>query len=172
MRISVLSIEDNYCELYSRREMTMKRQFFIYISLLLILFLFSCSKFVEGIPPDEPEQKEGETVIITPAAVGGNSANLKVGDQLEIHIPTIPMEGFHWEIQEFDDTILRQEGNPVYVQDPDPNSAGGNVIIKFTAIDQGETNIHLLYVQPETDSNPSLSSASFGMLVEVSPNGN
>jgi predicted secreted protein len=104
----------------------------------------------------------GKTVVITPA-IKGNSANLNVGDTLEIQIPTIPTEGFEWVAQDLDTNILVQEGSAAYTEDASPNSAGGIVTLIFKAVGAGQTNLNLLYVNPST----SLSSDSFGMVVEV-----
>ena len=104
----------------------------------------------------------GKTVVITPA-IKGNLANLNVGDTLEIQIPTIPTEGFEWVAQDLDTNILVQEGSAVYTEDASPNSAGGIVTLIFKAAGSGQTNLNLLYV----NSSSSLSSDSFGMVVEV-----
>jgi predicted secreted protein len=68
---------------------------------------------------------DGKTVVVTPA-IKGNSASLNVGDVLEIQMPTIPTEGFEWQTQDLDTTILTQEGEAVYTADTSPNVAGGN----------------------------------------------
>ncbi|OGO59205.1 MAG: hypothetical protein A2029_17460 [Chloroflexi bacterium RBG_19FT_COMBO_47_9] len=104
----------------------------------------------------------GKTVVITPA-IKGNLANLNVGDTIEIQIPTIPTEGFEWVAQDLDTNILVQEGSAVYTEDSSPNSAGGIVTLIFKAAGSGQTNLNLLYV----NSSSSLSSDSFGMVVEV-----
>jgi inhibitor of cysteine peptidase len=107
-----------------------------------------------------------KTVIVTPA-ITGNSANLNVGDTLEIQLPTIPTPGFDWQTQDLDTTILVQEGSTVYTKDSSPNSAGGIVTLKFTAIAAGKTTLTLLYVSASSIDTPSLSSNSFSMTVEV-----
>jgi predicted secreted protein len=65
--------------------------------------------------------------------------------------------------QDLDTNILIQEGSAVYTEDSSPNSAGGIVTLIFNAVGAGQTNLNLLYVNPTS----SLSSDSFGMLVEV-----
>ena len=108
----------------------------------------------------------GKTIVITPA-IKGNSASLAVGDTLEIKIPTIPKEGFSWEAQELDTSIVRQEGSAAYTADTSPNSAGGMVTLLFKAVGAGNTTITLLYVKPATDDLPSVSSNSFSVTVDV-----
>jgi predicted secreted protein len=108
----------------------------------------------------------GKTIIVTPA-VRGNSASLNVGDSLEIQIPTIPKEGFEWEAQDLDTTILVQEGSAVYTADSDPNSAGGIVTLRFTAVGAGTINLTLLFMNAASSEGLSWSKDSFGMSVEV-----
>ena len=109
---------------------------------------------------------DGKTVVVTPA-IKGNSASLNVGDILEIQMPTIPTEGFEWQTQDLDTTILTQEGEAVYTADTSPNSAGGTVILRFNAVGAGETVIKLLYVNSSSNGVPSLSSNSFSVVVVV-----
>ena len=108
----------------------------------------------------------GKTLVITPA-IKGNSASLNVGDTLEIQIPTIPTEGFVWEAQDLDTTILFQEGSAVYTEDSSPDSAGGIVTLKFKAVGIGKTTLNLLYVNSPSNEAPSFSKNSFGMTVDV-----
>jgi predicted secreted protein len=108
----------------------------------------------------------GKTVVITPA-IKGNSASLNVGDTLEIQIPTIPTAEFDWEVQDLDTTILLQEGSAEYTEDASQNSAGGIVTLIFKAVGIGKTTLNLLYINSSSNEAPSLSTNSFGMIVEV-----
>jgi inhibitor of cysteine peptidase len=132
-------------------------QFFTVIAGFCLL-LTACGGLVPG--------AEGNTVVITPA-VKGNSASLKVGDTLEIQIPTIPTAGFEWQAQDLDTTILQQEGSAVYTEDASPNSAGGIVTLRFTAVGAGNTTLNLLYVNSSVSGDLSLSKNSFSVTVEV-----
>ena len=109
---------------------------------------------------------DGKTVVVTPA-IKGNPTSLNVGDTLELQLPTIPTEGFEWQTQDLDTTILAQEGVAVYTADTSPNSAGGLVTFKFTAVGAGETVLKFLYVNSSSNGVPSLSSDSFSMVVVV-----
>jgi len=95
----------------------------------------------------------GRTVIVTPA-IKGNSATLNVGDMLEIQIPTIPIAGYEWEVQDLDANILLQEGSAIYTADPDPNAVGGIVSLRFKAVTVGNTSLNLLYVSSPSDGSP------------------
>ena len=128
----------------------------------LCLLLSACAESVPGAMP-EPM---GKTVVITPA-IKGNSASLDVGDILEIQIPTIPTQGFEWQVQNLDTNILLQEGIAVYTEDTYPISAGGVTTLRFKAVGSGKTNLSLLYVNTPSGETPSMSKQSFGMPVEV-----
>ena len=109
---------------------------------------------------------EGSTIVVTPA-IKGNSANLKVGDILEIQIPTIPTEGYEWQVEDLDTNILALQGNPEYVKDTSENSAGGTTILRFKTVGAGKTNIGLIYTNAATAGNLALTMKTFGMSVEV-----
>jgi len=131
---------------------------FVTIMTTLCVLLSACGGSVPN--------SDGKTVVVTPA-IKGNSASLNVGDILEIQMPTIPTEGFEWQTQDLDTTILTQEGEAVYTADTSPNSAGGTVILRFNAVGAGETVIKLLYVNSSSNGVPSLSSNSFSVVVVV-----
>jgi inhibitor of cysteine peptidase len=127
--------------------------------LLLSTLLFSaCS--------NTSELGENTTVVVTPA-IKGNSASLKVGDILEIQIPTIPTEGYAWQVQDLDTKILTQQGDPEYVKDTSENSAGGTTILRFKAVGAGKTNIGLIYTNAASAGDLALTMKTFGMSVEV-----
>ena len=127
--------------------------------LLLSTLLFSaCS--------NTSELGENTTVVVTPA-IQGNSASLKVDDILEIQIPTIPTEGYAWQVQDLDTKILTQQGDPEYLKDTSENSAGGTTILRFKAVGAGKTNIGLIYTNAATAGDLALTMKTFGMSVEV-----
>ena len=111
-------------------------------------------------------ESEGKTVVVIPSPKG-NSASLAVGDTLEIQIPTIPTEGFDWQAQDLDTSILVQEGTAEYVADTSPNSAGGTVTLRFKAVGKGTLNLTLLYVNSPENPALSMSSNSLGVTVVV-----
>jgi predicted secreted protein len=110
--------------------------------------------------------KDVATIVVTPA-IRGNSENLQVGDILEIQIPTIPKEGYEWEVTDLDTTVLIQEGSAVYTADPSPDSAGGTVILRFRAVSAGTTDLSLAYGSGSIEESPSFTTNTFGMTVTV-----
>jgi Predicted secreted protein len=103
---------------------------------------------------------EGETIVVTPA-IKGNSASVKVGDILEVQIPTIPKEGSEWQVEKIDAKILTQEGDIEYIQDENADSAGGITTLRFKAVGTGTTTLTLVYGTATESSN------SFAVTVEV-----
>jgi inhibitor of cysteine peptidase len=137
----------------------MRTRIYCLTILLLSTLLFSaCS--------NTSELGENTTVVVTPA-IKGNSASLKVGDILEIQIPTIPTEGYAWQVQDLDTKILTQQGDPEYVKDTSENSAGGTTILRFKAVGAGKTNIGLIYTNAASAGDLALTMKTFGMSVEV-----
>ncbi len=107
-----------------------------------------------------------KTVIVTPA-INANTAELNVGDTLELQIPTIPSAGYEWQARNLDTGILHQDGNPVYTPGTGQNSAGGIVTLKFTAVGAGNTTLHLIFASSASVGTTSLSSSSFSVTVIV-----
>lgn len=111
-------------------------------------------------------EAQSEIVIITPSA-RGNSAALTVGDILEVRIPSIPSEGYEWQVRDLDTSVLIQEGEAVYLEDTSPDSAGGIVTLKFKAVGIGKTTLSLEYTNAGSTDGPALSKDTFGMAVTV-----
>jgi predicted secreted protein len=130
------------------------------------LLVFLGSLILLAACTESGNSSEAKIVIITPA-IQGNSARINVGDTLEIQLPTIPKEGFEWQVQDLDTRILHQEDGAVYTADPGPNSAGGVVTLRFISVGSGKTTLNLLYINSPSTGTPVLSSNSFGVTVEV-----
>lgn len=126
------------------------------ILVLLAIALTACAA-----PGSVPE---GKLVVIEPAP-NPITAKLKVGDVLELRLPTIPAEGYTWQPQDLDTKILRQEGE--YIADKGPNASGGVTTVRFKALAAGSTSLTLIYANPKAASGLGLSSQSFGLSVEV-----
>ena len=108
----------------------------------------------------------GNGLVITPK-IQGQSFLLKVGDTFSVQIPTIPTEGFTWEAQDLDTTILTQLGAPVFTADSTTAGAGGIVTINFKVVGPGTTALNLIYTQPSINGAPSLYTNSFGVTIEA-----
>ncbi len=115
-------------------------------------------------PADGVVVVKGSTIT---AREPGQTVKLKVGDTLEVRIPTIPRSGFTWQPQKLNTSILEQLGDPVYEPDTSPNAAGGTVIVRFKAVGPGTAPLTLAYVGAPSGGGLSLSSDTFGLTVNV-----
>lgn len=108
---------------------------------------------------------EGKLVVVTPSP-RPISVSLKVGDTLEVRLPTIPQEGFSWQVQALDSKILKQDGEAVYVEDDGVNAAGGTTTLRFKALKAGTGTLTLIFAG-SVNGSPEMSAQSFGLSVEV-----
>lgn len=148
----------------------MKISITLLVCVFILVVLPACQLIPGEIPVEEPPpaavESEGKVVIVTPA-IGPNSAILEVGDTLELQLATIPMEGFEWVVDALDTTILVQKSDAAFVEDPSPDSAGGQVVFHFTAVGTGKTILNLFYVSEGSDESPSMTTKSFSLTVTV-----
>jgi predicted secreted protein len=135
-----------------------KNYHFLITVMVLSLFLSACTSNVSA--------PGSNTIVVTPA-INGNSVSMKVGDVLEIQIPTLPTPGYEWRVQDTADKILLQNGSAVYTEDSSPDSAGGITSLKFGATQTGTTTLVLLYSNSPSNGEPALSSNSFSIVVDV-----
>ncbi len=125
-----------------------------------LILLAAVSLLVTACSSAAANSPEGEIVVVKPE-IQGVSATLNVGDTLEVQIPTIPTEGFQWEPMKLDESLLLQEGSAEYIEDTSPDSAGGVVVLRFTAVGSGHINLSLAYTNGEFTSN------TFGVSVDI-----
>ena len=136
----------------------MKIYIFIFALLTMLLGLSACEVSGDG---------SGRNRVIVTPAVKPNTVSLKVGDTLELQLPTIPIEGYQWVVDEINTAVLVQEGDAIYTPDDSPDSAGGIVLISFKAVGAGSTIVSLSYVSEPTDETPSFITNTFAMMVDV-----
>jgi predicted secreted protein len=113
---------------------------------------------------------EGTTVMIgavVTAAREAKSVSVRVGDTLEIQIPSIPTAGFKWEPKDLDTSILTPLGDPVFEADSASAGAGGITTLKFKVVGAGITTLTLIYASASKNGLPSMYKDSFGMTVEA-----
>jgi predicted secreted protein len=109
----------------------------------------------------------GAKLLVVTPAINGNSAELAVGDVLEIRLPTIPSPGYAWQVEDLDSQVLIQVGDAVYTPDTSENSAGGITTVKFEAVGPGSSTALLLFTGTPSQQKPALSSDSFSLAVTV-----
>jgi len=76
----------------------------------------------------------------------GMTIGLKVGQMLAVRLDSNPSTGYSWQVGQVDDTILKQQGEPQFIQPADaPPGAGGAQVFLFTAAAGGSTTLMLVY---------------------------
>lgn len=87
--------------------------------------------------------------------MNGQTVTLEKGQQLVISLEGNPTTGYNWELVEFDETILRQVGEPEYKSDSMLIGSGGVITYTLEALESGKTNVKLIYHRGwETDVPP------------------
>ena len=149
----------------------MKLTISLLASIVLIIILSACSS-VMGIPTDDetPEVttstpvRDENIVVVTPVYDGPNQVNLSIGQVLVVQIPTIPQEGYKWMLLDYDSSVLAPEGEGAYIEDTDPDSAGGVAEFRFVVVGKGECSLNFDY----RNEDEGVSSNTYGLMVTVS----
>ncbi|MGA9349804.1 MAG: protease inhibitor I42 family protein [Anaerolineae bacterium] len=117
-----------------------------FVALLTLLVAFTVAA---GCNPQQQEIK---------ASIGdnGREMQLKKGQTLVVTLEANPTTGYSWEVAEpLDEQVLRQVGEPEFKQESDLVGAGGVQILRFEAMNAGQTTFKLVYHRPwEKDVEP------------------
>jgi len=147
----------------------MKSKFAILLNISILLMISACVPVISAenqgsAEMDEsPDPADVSNVVVVSPSIGPSMETIKEGETLVVQIPTIPEEGFNWVVDEFDTSILVQQGEAEYTADTAPESAGGIVQFTFVAVATGETPLNFTYTQDEG----VFSKDTFGMTVTV-----
>lgn len=82
------------------------------------------------------------------ASIGdnGREVQLKKGQPLVVTLEGNPTTGYSWEVAEpLDEQVLRQAGEPEFKPESDLAGAGGVQILRFEAVNAGQTTLKLAY---------------------------
>jgi predicted secreted protein len=101
-------------------------------------------------------------ILVVSPGIYGVTAKVKVGDIVEVRIPTIPTEGFQWMPEMLDTSLLEQQGEAVYAADASANAAGGIVSLQFKALAPGTVNVTLVYTNAASGKDPAFTKNTFG----------
>lgn len=106
--------------------------------------------------------KETKTIGASDA---GKTIGLTVGDTLEVTLEGNPTTGYSWEAASFDTAVLKQVGEPAFTPVSTLVGAGGQVTLRFEAVDSGQTTLQIIYHRPwETGVAPA---QTFQVTVQV-----
>ncbi len=99
-----------------------------------------------------PQQQEVKASIDD----AGREKQLKKGQALVVTLEGNPTTGYSWEVAEpLDEQVLRQAGEAEFKQESDALGAGGVQILRFEAMNAGQTTLKLVYHRPwEKDVEP------------------
>ena len=122
------------------------------------LFLASCGGGLGG---------ESQEILITDEDNDGQ-VELKQGETIILSLVSNPTTGYSWQLMGGDETLLPQEGEPVYEQDPEAQGlvgGGGTETFRFTAIAEGEVTLQLGYARP-WESVPPIETFSIEVVIK------
>ncbi len=118
-------------------------------SFVALLTLLAALIVATGCSPQQQEVK---------ASIGdnGREMQLKKGQTLVVTLEANPTTGYTWEVAEpLDEQVLRQAGEPEFKPESDLAGAGGVQILRFDAVNVGQTTLKLAYHRPwEKDVEP------------------
>ncbi|MBF6175895.1 protease inhibitor I42 family protein [Nocardia blacklockiae] len=87
--------------------------------------------------------------MVLGADADGQAITLSSGQELVVALPDNPSTGYHWQVAEGDQAVLRPEGEPQFRGNPGDLLPGGagNSVWTFTAGDAGATHLTLVSVR-------------------------
>lgn len=85
----------------------------------------------------------------------GKTVTLNKGDALVIKLDGNPTTGYGWQLSDFDQSVLKSDGDPDYKSDSLMTGSGGRYTYHFTAGDPGEVVLTFSYLRSwEKDTPP------------------
>ena len=104
-------------------------------------------------PPRPPEASEHDEILLT-GKDAGRHIELGDGQVLAISLEANPSTGYLWEALEYDEGVLRQVGEPAFTPESDAAGAPGSQVLRFEALEKGQTALRLANVRPWEDAEP------------------
>jgi inhibitor of cysteine peptidase len=119
---------------------------FTFITLLTLLMALTMATGCS------PQQREVKATVDD----NGHEMQLKKGQTLVVTLEGNPTTGYSWEAAEpLDEQVLRQVGEAEFKAESDLVGAGGVQILRFEAVNAGQTTLKLVYHRPwEKDVEP------------------
>ena len=75
----------------------------------------------------------------------GSTAELRVGDMMDVVLDGNPTTGFSWETTAIDESVLKQLGEPGFEPHTSLIGSGGKFTFRFQAVASGQTLLRLVY---------------------------
>ncbi|MDP2723432.1 MAG: protease inhibitor I42 family protein [Bacteroidales bacterium] len=77
----------------------------------------------------------------------GKTYNLSIDEVFQIQLPGNPTTGYSWRIMPYDETVVKQLGEPSYKVNDDKIGTGGIYTFKFQTIADGQAELILNYAR-------------------------
>ena len=84
----------------------------------------------------------------------GSQIELQADQTLVIGMEGNPTTGYSWEVEEVDEAVLRQVGEAEFEPESDAVGSGGVQILRFEAVNSGQTDPELVYHRSWEDEEP------------------
>jgi len=99
------------------------------------------------------------------ASANGRQVELQKGQTLVITLESNPTTGFMWEVVELDESILRLMGEAEFKAESKALGAPGVEILRFQAVNTGQTALELVYHRPWEEGEEPLETFSLQVVV-------
>lgn len=119
----------------------------------LIFLLLACS----GCAGQANKTAPAENIPLTKDQNGQN-ITVHVNETFQVSLEGNPTTGFSWETSKLDETLLAQQGEPVYTQQTSNKlvGSGGTYLFTFKAVQTGDATLNLVYHRSwEKDTPPA-----------------
>ncbi len=107
------------------------------MSFTLVLLVLAIALLTAG-------KQRGITLRLTQTD-SGSTITLHTGETLEIVLPANPTTGYTWEVKSGSETLLKQQGEPVFTPDSKALGSEGRMIFRFDVVAVGKGSLVLLY---------------------------
>jgi inhibitor of cysteine peptidase len=89
-----------------------------------------------------------QAAVILSEEDAGSTAELRVGDMMDVVLDGNPTTGFSWETAAIDESVLKQLGEPGFEPHSSLIGSGGKFTFRFQAVASGQTLLRLVYHRP------------------------
>ena len=96
----------------------------------------------------------------------GRTLEMRVGEFLEVVLRGNPTTGYIWSMADPDNGIIQKVGESKFEPDRQSRGSGGDTILRFKAVDVGETLLKLIYHRPFEKEKPPINSFEIRIVVK------
>jgi len=103
-----------------------------------------------GAAPGDAEESAGQppSGARLSARDHGGTVRMRVGHRFTVSLRANPSTGYSWQVASSGEPVLRQLGEPTFVEDSRRAGAGGTLTFSFRAEQAGTAALQLVYVRP------------------------